>query len=128
METIKSYTDLEQSKVFAKILPLKSADMQYATWTILDNEFIVSPNQGSTIEDLQEDYGNQIIPCWSLAALILILPDEIKHDGIVNNLWITSKDVSYYSKEYDSYLYYEEGCAVDACYQMIIKLNELNLL
>ena len=70
----------------------------------------------------------KVIPCWSLASLISLLPDEIKHDEIVNNLWITSEDVSYYSKEYDSYLYYEEGCTVDACNEMILKLNELNLL
>lgn len=29
MATIKSYTDLEQSKKLAKILPLESADMHY---------------------------------------------------------------------------------------------------
>ena len=66
---MKSYTDLKQSKKLAEILPIESADMHYATWTILDGDFIVSPNQGSTIKSLQEDYGNQIIPCWSLAAL-----------------------------------------------------------
>ena len=66
---MKSYTDLEQSKKLAEILPLESADMHYSTWVISNGEFIVSPNYGNTIEDLQEDYGNQIIPCWSLAAL-----------------------------------------------------------
>ena len=83
---MKSYTDLEQSKKLAEILPLESADMHYSTWTILDSEFIVSPNQGQTIEELQEDYGNQIIPAWSLSALLDILAKEthnIDEDGYV---------------------------------------------
>ena len=74
---MKAYTDLEQSRILAEILPFESSDMHYATWTILDGDFIVSPNQGSTIEDLQEDYGEQIIPCWSLAALLSVIPQEI---------------------------------------------------
>ena len=73
---MKAYTDIEQSRKLVEILPLESADMHYATWTILDGEFIVSPNQGSTIESLQEEYGNQIIPCWSLAALLDILTEQ----------------------------------------------------
>lgn len=73
---MKAFTDIEQSKKLAEILPLESADMSYSTWTILESgEFIVSPNQGNTIENLRKDYGNQIIPCWSLAALIDLLPN-----------------------------------------------------
>lgn len=121
---MKSYTDIEKSKKLTEILPIETADMCfYSDGTAIkidDKPYIVR-------YPMWKDYV-KVIPCWSLAALISLLPDEIKHDGIVNNLWITSKDVSYYSKEYDSYLYYEEGCAVDACYKMIIKLNELNLL
>ena len=75
---MKSYTDLGQSKKLAEILPIESADMHYATWTIFDGEFVVSQNQGSTIKRLQEDYGNQIIPCWSLAALLEVLPETIE--------------------------------------------------
>ena len=137
---VKSYTDLEQSKKLVEILPLESADMHYSTWTILDGEFIVSPNQGSTIEDLQEDYGNQIIPCWSLAALLGVLPivytnnkKEVcgpLHIDITDSetpfaLWYVNplhkgSIVELQTKEYDN--------LVDACYEMIIKLHELNLL
>lgn len=137
---MKSYTDLEQSKKLAEILPLESADMHYATWTILDGEFIVSPNQGSTIEDLQEDYGNQIIPCWSLSALLSVLPivytnnkKEVCgpiHIDITDSetpfvLWYVNLShkgsiVELQTKEYDN--------LVDACYEMILKLKEKNLL
>jgi len=137
---MKSYTDLEQSKKLAEILPLESADMHYATWTILDGEFIVSPNQGNTIEDLQEDYGDQIIPCWSLAALLSVLPivyinnkKEVcgpLHIDITDSetpfaLWYVNplykgSIVELQTKEYDN--------LVDACVEMILKLKENNNL
>lgn len=124
METIKSYTDLEQSKELAKILPLESADMCFYN----DGTAIkIDANSYTVHYSMWKDYV-KIIPCWSLAALISFLPDEIKHDGIVNELWITSKDVSYYSKEYDSYLYCEEGCIIDACVKMIIKFKKLKFM
>jgi len=125
MATIKSYTDLEQSKKLAKILPLDTADQCFLNdGTAIKAEI----NSYSVAMKLWKEHYIEIIPCWSLAALISILPDEIKHDGIVNNLWITSEDASYYSKEYDSYLYYEEGCTIDACYKLILKLHELKKL
>ena len=125
MTTIKSFSDLGQSKKLAEFLSLNTADQCFLNdGTAIKAEI----NSYSVAMKLWKEHYIEIIPCWSLAALISLLPDEIKHDGIVNNLWITSKDVSYYSEEYDSYLYYEEGCTVDACYKMIIKLYELNLL
>lgn len=121
---MKSNTDIEQSKKLAEILPSESADMCFYN----DGTAIkIDANPYTVRYSMWKDYV-EVIPCWSLAALISLLPDGIKHDGIVNNLWITSKDVSYYSKEYDSYLYYEEGCTVDACYKIIMKLHESNLL
>lgn len=115
MITIKAYTDIEQSRKLAEILPIESADMWFANGIYLMK----------TSEEPKDIKG--VFHCWSLAALISILPSEIKHDGIVYNLWITSEDVSYYSKEYDSYLYCEEGCTVDACYEMIIKLKRISV-
>ena len=124
---MKSYTDLKQSKKLAEILPIESADMHYATWTILDGDFIVSPNQGSTIKSLQEDYGNQIIPCWSLAAL----QDIIKINYKLEKTFLDQSDYCTYSL-YDSdeptFRTFEYDNPVDACYEMIWKLNEQKLL
>ena len=118
---MKTFTDIEQSKKLAEILPLESADMHFSTWTIVEGgEFIVSQNQGSTIKSLQEDYGAQIIPCWSLAALLDILPTGkvLLHDKgnhgykcICNNI--------------DSYYF---NNPVDACVAMIEKLHEQNFI
>ena len=134
---MKAYTNINQSKKLAEILPLESADMHYATWTILDGEFIVSPNQGSTIEDLQEDYGNQIIPCWSLAKLLDLLPNN-EHIGttisrgswkidtveyVPNTWWCEYEDT-----ENQTEFNISADNPVDACVDMIIKLKDLNLL
>lgn len=71
MATIKSYTDISQSKKLAKILPLESADMFHA------------PDAGIVVTEpykLNEDDETFItaykgaIPCWSLAALLSVLP------------------------------------------------------
>lgn len=126
METLKSYTDIDQSKKLAEILPIESADMHYSTWTILDGEFIVSLNQGSTIKSMQEDYGNQIIPCWSLSALLSILPfPNLSKDNLGGGKvgWMVS--VFPDNCRYDSHWHADP---VEACIQMIVKLNELKLL
>ena len=72
-------TTIEQSKKLIELgIDINTADMHYSTWTILnEGEYILSPNQGETIEELQEDYGNQVIPAWSLSALIQVLPITI---------------------------------------------------
>ena len=111
---MKSYTDLEQSRKLTEILPLESADMCY----IEDK-----PNIGFLYEEYKE-FGDTILqnyyPCWSLAALISIIPYgcltihvQKKYRVVYNPNIITKGD-------YDN--------PVDACYEMIIKLHELNLL
>ena len=72
MATIKSYTDLEQSKKLAKILPLESADMFYIAGK---GEPIFIGNKTVAYED--DDYdalGGPDVLCWSLAALLDVLP------------------------------------------------------
>ena len=139
---MKNYTDIEQSRKLAEILPLESADMHYSTLTILDDDFIVSPNQGSTVENLIEEYGNQIIPCWSLAALLDVLPTYIKHYNYDTRTYKNYNlnlykayycNVSYSfgpsTDENDDTLYcYGDSNFVDACVKMIIKLHERKLL
>ena len=70
---IKSYTDLEQSKKLAKFLPLESADMwyQHTGFSIKDGSEkpIYFP---MIIRDCESD---KDIPCWSLSALISVLPN-----------------------------------------------------
>jgi hypothetical protein len=81
---MKSYTDLEQSKKLAEFLPLESADMwwaeRYAGQVMANGQYIVDekpvyylsltkPSNDNYSKDTVKD-----IPCWSLAALLDILP------------------------------------------------------
>ena len=91
MATIKSFTDLSQSKVLAKILPLESADRFYQyvlpkSGKIKHNPEIGNPvnalkwyNKGYTTSGKEPiTLDEYCVPCWSLAALLELLPDVIK--------------------------------------------------
>ena len=124
---MKSYTDLEQSKVLSKILLLKSADMCYAN----DGTSIkVDANPYTVRYSMWKDYVAEIIPCWSLAALLELLPKRIE---IVDNAYelsvylygiyywnINNGNLCFESKDKDS--------LVDACYEAIVFLHEQKLL
>ena len=124
MATIKSYTSLEQSRKLAEILLLESADMIYTMVNGRCTPFI----RIETIEEMDEDD----VLCWSLAALIAILPEFIKFKG--------DKYYLRFMKEYVEYANDEVSITgrclhttgnnnlVDACVAMIERLHELNLL
>lgn len=133
MATIKSYTDLSQSKTLSKILPLESADM---CWILVNygdeagsrhEPSLVTYKTGSHFRDriFPKDH---TIPCWSLAALFNVLPDTItNNDGIAFGLNV-KKNIIEYSNHPSLYLTYKSVKSdnpVDACYEMIIKLNSL---
>ena len=121
---IKSYTDLEQSKKLADILPLESADMCYIAHSELVNIH----------EPFYKKMDKEDIPCWSLAALLELIP----------KIYYPVKDHPTYltlGKPKDKWcaLYWDatgmqdgeqtlEDNPVDACFEMILKLHELNLL
>ena len=121
MTTIKSYTDIEQSKKLAEILPLESADMYYTS----GNEYDVCFGSGE-YEEIADWYSDgrlkpADIPCWSLTALLDALPNDCgvnkEEDKFVASYLISDECGAY-----------TESNPVDACYEMIIKLHELNLL
>lgn len=126
MAAIKSFSDLEQSKKLAEILPLESADMCYSN----DGTAIkIDANPYTVRYSMWKDCVVEIIPCWSLASLISVLP-ILERKGyrkdkplllynVTINKWIVDSHV-YTTDAYDN--------LVDACYEMIIKLKEKNLL
>lgn len=126
---MKSYTDINQSKKLAEILPIESADLSYLSKDGRGIEFFEEPvvNDGTWEDD--------DIPCWSLAALLDIIPQEI-FDGeyVINitegidNRWVLTYD--HYENRNHSYYGLSTGAdnLVDVCYEMIIKLKERNLL
>ena len=70
MATIKAYTDLEQSKKLAEILPLESADMYW----FRDN----TETPEIYPKNMMKNSVSVTLPCWSLAALYGILPNNKK--------------------------------------------------
>ena len=124
---MKAFSDLEQSRKLAEFLPLESADMYW--WSSGKRYYIEAMDDG----DFNEEEGH--IRAWSLAALINIIPQEL-FDGeyIINitegidNKWIITYD--HYENRNHSFYGLSAGAdnLVDACYEMIIKLHELNLL
>jgi hypothetical protein len=125
MATIKSYTDLEQSKVLAKILPLESADYHYITQ---GEKSYFYPYSLSSDAVKHYDENIKYIPCWSLAALLDVIPC-----GQVNKISGSNKyEASSWNDsglETPIYTTVEEfDNPVDACVAMIEKLHELNLL
>lgn len=131
MQSIKSYTDLEQSKKLAEILPLESADMYY--FRQIDNDYF-PPDVESIcpiplFKDGKEDF-NYDIRCWSLAALISVLPTLDDRNAILcKDIRYDKWHVCYHSTATLSIIDTERyDNPVDACYEMILKLHELNLL
>ena len=126
MAIIKSCTDIEQSKKLAEILPLKSADMDYIPIANIDGEYSVEVNEWDNEHVIEEGW----IPCWSLAALLAIFPDHL-YFGSERMQFGIDKMGSLYNAYYEakhSFWQTRADNPVDACYEMVLKLNEQKLL
>jgi len=132
---MKSYTDLEQSKKLAEFLPIESADC-YWDYDEMQKFHRISWFEDGYNKESQLMFNENNVCAWSLTALLQILPIEtyIEIDNVCCTLDI-SRDtlgkwfVYYHNRSYGSSL---ATCSskelLDACYEMIIKLHELNLL
>ena len=123
---MKQYTDLKQSRTLAKILSHDSADQ---TW---ERIVIAGANLGVP-EELQYRHNGDMpfqiysgigVPCWSLGALL---------NELNRNYWKVSLkccgaewDITYDDEE--RYLNVSADCAIDAVFEMIVKLKDMNLL
>ena len=122
---MKSYTDIEQSEVLEKILPPESADMYWDSkdFSLVNTPRIhVEPNCGANAWVL----ANGGVIAWSLDALLNIINTNyyttLYHDGVAWNIDIIHHDNV--KEKYNMYADYP----VNACYELILKLHELNLL
>lgn len=141
---MKSYTDIEQSKKLAEILPLESADMMYKKILPKSDRISHVPEIGNPLESLEwynkgytyagkkalsiEEY---CIPCWSLAALLNVLPSVITRQG--KRMFLTLEKAGAYNLYYKSPNRLDELWAtkediIDAFVEMIITLKDMNLL
>ena len=145
---MKSYTDIEQSKRLGEIIPLESADMCYKCIGEDPYDVVLRP-----YSEWREEYKGllvakevDVIPCWSLAALMDMLPSKFtqkgKHSETTYKIHIRkyalTEDVDLYQIAYGNYKFYEDGSSswkdmintgekenlIDAVFQMICWLKE----
>ena len=141
---MKSYTDLEQSKKLAEFLPLESADgfWEYHNkwcsegdeWEGYEDYPRAEPYLEYTRKENEWKEDKSDVPCWSLAALLSVLPKKyypIK-DHETNLILGKPKDkwcVLYWDatgmQDGEQTL---EDSPIDACVEMILKLHELKAL
>ena len=122
---MKSYTDISQSKKLAEILPHDTADGTWKRVAIAGINLDV-PEEQQYFHDGDTPfifYSGVGIPSWSLATLLDIIPypSLAKH---ADETWSCASWVETVKP------YFVEGCdsPINACVEMILKLNEQNLL
>ena len=123
MATIKSYTDLEQSKKLEEILPLESADLKWFFWEGEDPDAPRTPSFGyrkSVAESYKDTYAIYL-PCWSLTALLSVIPNYKLSSE--HNYHTCAAETSFGKV---AVAWFDNP--IDACYELILKLHELNLL
>lgn len=141
---MKAYTDINQSKKLAEILLLESADMTYCAITegmrekMIIKNWEVNVGLDIAIKEKLFSYRNgYMVPCWSLAALLSVLPTTIgnffektalrlRMDKGENdfNIWYENFDLGDVAEGLDVI----EDNPIDACYAMIVKLHRQKLL
>ena len=143
---MKSYTDIEQSKILSEIIPLESADMCYKC--IGEDPYDVCLRPYS---EWREEYKGlliakevDVIPCWSLAALLDVLQIYTIPTAFSTNISVPSltKNKNGYSITYvgdyrimesnnndiESPIEIVADNPVDVCYKLVLKLHELKML
>ena len=124
----KTYTDLEQSKKLAEILPIESADMCFNISVRKNMPPLMTPySRFNEFFDISPT-PDFLIPCWSLAALLDVLP---------KNYYRYTKSLYWFDDSWHCEYVDEDGAGIlgtsadnvlDACYGMILKLHEQNFL
>ena len=132
---MKSYTDLEQSKKLAEILPLESADMKWYFWkSEIDVPKTPTFGYSKTAAESYKDTEAVYFPCWSLAALLDVLPKKYYPVKDHETDLILGKPKDKWCVLYWDTTGMQDGeqtladNPVDAAYKMILKLHELGLL
>ena len=117
---MKSYTDLEQSKKLAEILPLESADC-YWDYDEMQKFHRISWFEEGYNKNSQLMLNENNVCAWSLTALLSVLPNyhlQTQDNGI--GIMCSCKKGHMQTIEASN--------PIDACYEMILKLHELKML
>ncbi len=113
MAAIKAYTDIEQSRKLAKILPIETSDMY---WDLLLKDGYARVN------NIGHCLCRTCVYAWSLAALLDVLP---RIEGFKP---VLDLEINYIQYPSDIDLSATADNPIDACVEMILKLHELKLI
>lgn len=110
---MKSYTDIEQSKKLAEILPLESADMGW----YYSNNPLTARNQmwvGTKAK-------NADIPCWSLVALLSVIKPINENTYTIRGTLDGGAIISF---DEITNVMCQEKEIIDAVFEMVVWLKE----
>lgn len=138
---MSNFTSVEQSKKFIELgLSPKSADMLY-TWDTDNKTYYPLP----IVDDKKHDFPSGL-PCWSVGALMNLLPSKFTEKGkyyettynIDIRKYALTEDVDLYQIAYGNYTLYdswkdmintgEKENLIDAAFKMVCWLLENNKL
>jgi hypothetical protein len=113
---MKSYTSKEQAKKLVEFLPIESADMYYfLDPTPAGNIYhIVIPQIDFGVRTREPEYNEGDIPCWSLVALLNILPSSTLDSSDDHHYRVHCKEM--FTDWYDN--------PIDCCVAMIDRLHK----
>lgn len=131
MATIKSYTNLSQSKTLSKILPIESADMCWCNNSIkginYTDEFSANLY---TVKEMKNVFDEalvgwdkywELIPCWSLVALLDIIKPINENTYTIRGTLDGGTTISF---DEITNVMFQEGEIIDAVFEMIVWLKE----
>lgn len=110
---MKAYTDLEQSKKLAEILPIKSADMYYDV-----DSYGVRTTPEVLITSIVR---KKDIPCWSLVSLLNVIKPINENTYTIRGTLDGGATISF--DEITSVMFQEEEI-IDAVFEMVVWLKE----
>lgn len=143
MATIKSYTDIEQSKKLAEILPLESADMRYgciAPYEYSDRMYDGGCDEVPYPKDFMKKNANfseneydDELPCWSLAALLNILQPNVTLEHTEGEGWKAHQlhvieNPDKILQDVKGFWGFSETNPIDAVVELIVKLKKEELI
>ena len=116
-----AYTNIEQSKMLASFLPVESADLCYLSKDDSGRDFFEDP------EVIIEPLKDSDIPCWSLSALLAVVPKELclrveyRYTNDEDKRWVV------YSEIKSDYFHYASN-PVSAAIELIFELKSMKLI
>jgi len=133
MKAIKSHTDLQHSKQLAEILPLESADC-FWDYDDLQKCHRITWFEDGYDKDSQLRLNKNNVCAWSLVALLNYLRGINFFPNIEADEDSVTMSIDYFEDE-DAMLLTpmhnittKAETFIDACYELILKLNELKIL